>query len=81
MNEAYRLESEVAVYPRVIVSPAVLSSTAQVGGDRSRREGEQDLIDSCLSQDSDGHFYVDYIRKAQSELDDPEAGARDKRTL
>ena len=73
MNEAYRLESEVAIYPRVIVAESVLMGLTQVDADCYERKGEIDGVLECIAEDPiDGLHYVDYIAKAQSELDDPD---------
>lgn len=62
MNMAYKLESQVAIYPRIIVDKAAIEQYyAYVNGD------EYDLndIESLLRRDRDGLFYVDMLNQDQ----------------
>lgn len=55
---AYELESDIAIYPRIIVDDMVmyeLKNTKFVGGD---------ILDACkIAQDSDLIWYIDYLRR------------------
>jgi hypothetical protein len=75
INTAYRLESQLALYPRIIIDPHAL---AQLGSDdllkkdthTPKQEGEH--IRKLLRQDSDGLWFIDYLLAANTEADDPE---------
>ena len=61
------------MYPRVIVAESVITSLIEVNMDDYEREGEMHCIFNCVTKDSvDEFYYVDYITKAQSELDYPD---------
>lgn len=47
--QAYKLESEVAIYPRIIISPNLCSNISQT------------IIEKYLKPDLDGYYYIDYI--------------------
>lgn len=62
MNMAYKIESEVAVYPRIIVdNPAIEQYCEFAAGD------EYDLndINSLLRKDADGFYFVDMLHQDQ----------------
>jgi len=46
--EAYTIESQLAIYPRVVLSSKIVD--------------EFNFIDKYITQDSDGLYYVDYIK-------------------
>ncbi|CAG2145553.1 hypothetical protein [Cupriavidus plantarum] len=61
MNEAYRIESQVAKYPRIVIDPKVLEVAK-----RARREGhtpeeEATYAKSFMTKDSDGEYFFDYV--------------------
>ncbi len=70
---AYDLERREAVNPRVIVERDVLEAAARAPLAGNKPEAELADILEFVAEDTDGHFYVDYITSAQSELDDPDA--------
>lgn len=61
MNEAYRLESKVAKYPRVIVDESIMEIVANAKQKYHSVEEEQGYVDAFLAQDSDGYKFLDYI--------------------
>lgn len=72
---AYKLETEIAVFPRIIVDPETLKTMRDTdifcrhGHDStSNREWCEDL----LRQGDDGIWFVDYLLHARSELDNIE---------
>lgn len=70
MVEAYRLESEQAVYPRIILT----GQTLQAGTALSQSHwnpADMSLMNSVVRQDRDGFYYLDFLRQSQ-ELDSPE---------
>ena len=69
--EAYLLESQVAQYPRIVVSGAVIERGSQHSAAHNDVYQERESIENCLALDDDGYMFVDYFEKAQSELDDP----------
>lgn len=70
MVEAYDLESNSAVYPRVILTEQTLSAGIAVSREH-RNPADVELLKSLLAQDQDGFYYVDYLRQYR-ELDYPE---------
>jgi hypothetical protein len=77
--KAYELESTVAKYPRIIVDPGLLTAfrreaaLQQDGVDFKRQDRE---VRQVLKQDTDGVWFVDYLRAFMfSELDPPDDGA------
>ena len=70
--DAYRLESTAALYPRVILDQLIVEIGTSAHARHHFEEHERQSIMSLLSRDLDGMYYIDYITKGQSELDDPE---------
>ena len=70
--DAYHLESKAALYPRVILDEMIVAIGSSAHARHHFEEHERQGIMSLLSRDSDGMYYIDYITKAQSELDYPE---------
>lgn len=77
LAEAHHLESEVAGYPRVVVSPTALDFLApgQVySAEPTIARIMAKLADTCRSmiyQDTDGHWIVDFLGKGMRELHAP----------
>lgn len=70
--EAYRLESEVAVHPRVVLCDnAVRLARLHSKYYRPRRSAPQN---EELLVDVDGHCFVDYLRAYPGSFDDPAEG-------
>lgn len=72
MFEAYTLESKAALYPRVILDVEIVNAGVAAHAAHHSPIHEQQSILSLLERDMDGMYYIDYITRAQSELDDPE---------
>ncbi len=73
--QAYKLEQEVAVFPRVIIDPRLLAEFEKNPAVRSwhnRLEHEREHCYELLRRGDDGIWFVDYLRIAQSEADHPE---------
>ena len=64
MNKAYKLESEIAKYPRIIIEESNLNY-----GIYKTKSVEKSYIMSCLTKDKDGNLYLDILRQSQ-ELND-----------
>jgi len=72
MINAYILESKAALYPRIILDESIIEAGIRAHAKHHYSYHELESIMSLLSQDSDGMYYIDYITKAQSELDEPD---------
>ena len=70
--DAYRLESNAALYPRVILDDLIVEIGMSAHARHNLEEHERQSIMSLLCRDSDGMYYINYITGAQSELNDPE---------
>jgi hypothetical protein len=73
MISAYETESLWAKYPRVVVSPQVLTAHAQDPRLRDRGntvEWEQEEIAKLIRKSDDGLWFVDYLTAMEEELDD-----------
>ncbi|NHQ61111.1 hypothetical protein G9409_11070 [Chlorobium sp. BLA1] len=72
MVTAYETESKAALYPRVILDISIIELAAKHHAKHHTPKDELNAIKDIVSVDGDGMLYVDYITKAESELDDPE---------
>lgn len=71
MNEAYRLESEEAKFPRIILTNQTLCDGIKAS-ESLQNPYDISLLKSLIRQDkADGFYYLDYLRQYQ-ELDYPE---------
>lgn len=61
MNYAYFLESEKAVFPRIIVSSEFLEYAKENESPQNSKKEEIKFIYSLLKKDSDGYYFVDYL--------------------
>ena len=71
---AYDLESRYAIYPRIVVAPALigeLKSNRLLRALHHAVEDEAESVRNLLSLADDGLWYVDYVRAIPSELDEP----------
>ena len=74
MNKAYGLESEFAVYPRVVIDPAVLKAHEK---EPLLRNGihdvatEHEYFQSLVRKDTDGIDFIDYLQGMMTEFDEP----------
>jgi hypothetical protein len=66
---AYEIESEEAVYPRIVVDDAALN--AHRDDPRLRTEDEEDELYTLLKRAEDGTYFIDYLRAGENEFDDP----------
>ena len=72
MVEAYTLESKAALYPRVILDDEIINTGVAAHATHHSPNHELQSIRNLLERDLDGMYYINYITRAQSELDDPE---------
>ena len=75
--EAYNLESKIARFPRIILHPDVLGVAKYFPSSHNSSTDELESVHTCLSKDDDGYYYIDYIGKVVSELDDNNYGLID----
>ncbi len=69
--EAYKLESKVAYYPRVILGEKVIEAGKNAHYFIHTPEEEEDYIKSLLDQDEDGLYFIDYFYIGEKTLIDP----------
>ena len=75
LSRAYELESEVAIYPRVIIDPIVFKSLDEselLRYELHELEDEKYYLKNYVRKDTDGIYYIDYLRAAVHNLDEPE---------
>lgn len=73
MNEAYRLESEKAKNPRVILSDDIVKLAGSAKAKNHTFDEEVEYVEGLLEKDDDEYYYVNYVGPSvMSELDDPE---------
>jgi hypothetical protein len=74
LNRAYELESQQAKYPRVLVDQCVLEEFHR-NPSLCVHDPDTDAgyMKDMLKKDADGKLFVDYLRVAAGELDDPSA--------
>lgn len=74
-NRAYELESQFAIYPRIIIDPVLISNAktdSRLLSWHNDLDFEFDYINRQLRIGSDGLYYVDYLGKFPDELDSQE---------
>lgn len=72
---AYELEARIALYPRIVVDPILLSEFHKdplLKSAWNAPEEEEAYISQLIRRGDDGIWFVDYIRAIESELDEPE---------
>lgn len=72
MVAAYTLESNAAMYPRVILDEEIINTGMLAHADHHSSANESESIRTMLQKDSDGMYYIDYITSAKGELNDPD---------
>lgn len=70
MLKAYELESEKAIYPRIIIEPGTINEGIKSRASQNSFDDEAGYILSLLRKDDDGYYFLDYLKQYQ-ELDDP----------
>lgn len=70
--DAYQIESNFAVVPRIVVGPPVLHAILE-GQILTHHELEQELayLRTMISRAEDGVWFIDYLREADRDLDEP----------
>jgi hypothetical protein len=73
MNEAYDLENNAAIFPRIIVSDDIVNLAGMYRKHGHAPDEEVSYVKDLLELDGDGFYYINYVGlSAQQELDDPE---------
>jgi len=65
LNQAYELENQYAVYPRIVLSPHLISETKinRLLKDEERtHEEELEYIEELIKEGDEGIWFVDYLR-------------------
>lgn len=73
--EAHHIESKVAKYPRIIVDKTAINKGLKYHSKHHSKEDEEEYIMDIITEDEDGNYYIDYIEKTLSEIDNIEYGA------
>jgi hypothetical protein len=74
MIRAYELESQIAVYPRIIVDPvliAAITTNSALRKDTHDAHEEMRYVKGLLRRDLDGIWFVDYLYAGRSEANSP----------
>lgn len=61
MVEAYRLESKVAEYPRIVIDHKVVAVARQSHRDGHTPDDEERYVRDFMTKDDDGQFFFDYV--------------------
>ena len=72
---AYELESTYANYPRIVVDPniiAKLHKDKRLTSAQNALSNEFSYISKNIRKESDGIYFIDYLRAFQTEVDEPE---------
>ena len=70
--KAHTLETDFAVYPRIVIDPIVLTLfETEPLLRRHEVEDEWEFIRACIRKDSDGLYFIDYLGGIMTELDEP----------
>lgn len=69
MNEAYKFESQKAIYPRIIFTEDTIIKGIRNSPSHNNRY-DIDLVGSLIKKDEDGYYFLDYLRQSQ-EFDYP----------
>lgn len=68
IDEAYKMESEIAIYPRIIVNPKLIEIAMNNPNSSNSPEDEKEYIEGLLKQDSDGFLFIDYLKNGCDEI-------------
>jgi hypothetical protein len=74
MVRAYTLEQDFAVYPRIVIDPyvfEVFESDPLMINDIHDVQAEKEYLRQLIRRDSDGIYFVDYLRGMMAEFDEP----------
>ncbi|MBU3114882.1 hypothetical protein [Clostridium lacusfryxellense] len=63
MNEAYKLESECANYPRIILTEDTITNAIIYKSDNNTIEQELEYVMDLVRKDKDGFYYIDFLKQ------------------
>lgn len=70
--QAYTLETDFAIYPRIVIDPIVFTTLETEPLVRGHElEDEWDYIRTFVRKDADGLWFIDYLSGIMTELDEP----------
>lgn len=72
---AYELESAFANFPRIVIDPELIQGLYMDKSLLSKHNtfsAELAQIGKMIQRDSDGLYFIDYLRAVQDEIDDPD---------
>lgn len=72
---AYELESTYANFPRIVVDPALiqqLQKDKRLASNHNALADEFAYISKNIRRESDGIYFIDYLRSFQTEIDEPD---------
>jgi hypothetical protein len=74
MNRAYKIESELAVYPIILIDQVALDSLSlpEMRPYDRTEEQERPYINNLIAPLDDGRSFIDYLHSAADEIDDNE---------
>jgi hypothetical protein len=72
--DAYKIESEISIFPRIIVDNKVIEEGVKYRSNHNTEQEEELYIKDIITKDFDDVYYIDYIQKISSELDNSEMG-------
>ena len=61
MNEAYRLESQVAKFPRVVIDERVLKVARRSRSQQHSAQEEENYARAFTTKDADGQYFFDFV--------------------
>lgn len=64
MNEAYYLESNCAIYPRIIISKATIDHCLAISKKIDQANDIESWLHKILSIDKDGFYFVDFLSQS-----------------
>lgn len=70
---AYNLESEYAIFPRIVIDPELIIKLLEddrLRSDHNSQTNEYESIRALLEKGSDGLYYINYLEAFMSEIDD-----------
>lgn len=68
MDEVYKMESECAIFPRIIVDKDLIGLASKNPNSSNSPDDEKRFIENLLKQDFDGFLYIDYFFKGCEEI-------------
>lgn len=61
MVRAYKMESQIAVFPRVIIDPEVIAVARRYRNEDHTPDEEEEYVRAFMAEDDDGQLHFDYV--------------------